>query len=103
MKYTFKNAAIIPCAKVFPETITYDRLSGIDTRNITDPLVDMTKIERNIKLYSCLQVLEYNKTHPLRKLELAKLCLDELIYPNDRTSKFTMSPVKGGLFRGWNP
>ena len=36
------------------------------------------------------------------KIAIAKMCLDEILYPDEQTSKFTMSPVRGGLFRGWN-
>lgn len=73
---------------------------GLDTRNITEPIVNIKQIQRHFELYNHLQTLEHISTHPINRLRIAHLCLDELLYPNEQTSKFNMSPVKGGLLRG---
>ena len=75
--------------------------AGMDTRNISYLDTDISKFRKNLYYYTQLQKLKSN-THPMGKIAIAKMCLDEILYPDEQTSKFTMSPVRGGLFRGWN-
>ena len=77
--------------------------AGMDTRNVkdSDSIADVSKFRKNAYYYSQLQKLKSN-TDPMGKVAIAKMCLDEILYPDEQTSKFTMSPVRGGLFRGWN-
>ena len=96
----WRTMHIVPTARLL--TPVTDVMAGMDTRNITDPQVDIQHLKENYRKFHQLKTLQSINTHPMKKLAIAELCLDELLYPGERVSKFTMSPMAGGLFRGWD-
>ena len=75
---------------------------GMDTRNITSAEPSLIKIQEYIHKKEQLNFLQDQKIGQIRKIALAEMILDECLYPGERTSKYTMSPMAGGLFRGWD-
>lgn len=75
---------------------------GMDTRNITITEPSLIKIHEYIYKKEQLDFLQDQKISKIRKIALAEMILDECLYPGERTSKYTMSPMAGGLFRGWD-
>jgi hypothetical protein len=75
---------------------------GMDTRNNTKTEPSLSDISNFIYKKRMLDYLQDPRIGQLRKVALAELVLDEYLYPNERLSKFTMSPMAGGLFRGWD-
>jgi len=75
--------------------------AGMDTRNNTKIEASLSDISKFIYKKRKLDFLQDPRIGQIRKVALAELVLDEYLYPNERLSKFTMSPMVGGLFRGW--
>jgi hypothetical protein len=78
------------------------RDAGIDTRNITLTEPSINKIQEYSDKKRYLDILQDHSIGQIQKVALAEMILDEYLYPGERTSKYTMSPMAGGLFRGWD-
>lgn len=74
--------------------------NGIDTRNITEPSISIQKVHRNELFYSHLRTLENAQISNEYKKKIALLCLEEILYPDDKPSKYIMNLMNGGLFGG---
>lgn len=72
--------------------------NGIDTRNIPEPSINMQRIHRNGLFYSYLGTLENTQISIEHKKKIALLCLEEILYPDDKPSKYIMNLLNGGLF-----
>ncbi len=78
------------------------RDAGMDTRNITITEPTINKIQENAYKKMYLDILQDHSIGQIQKVALAEMILDEYLYPGERISKYTMSPMAGGLFRGWD-
>lgn len=82
---------------LLPEKINESHL-GMDTRNISDPIVDILKISQNHARYNCLKTLECVHTHPIDRYRVALLYLEEFLYSDETSSVSRMGLFQGGLF-----
>jgi len=97
----FKPYNIGTANVLLPEKINEGHL-GMDTRDISEPSIDMVKIHRNFELYRRLTILESNNIHPMNHYRIASLCLEELLYnSDDMPSRLTLKPTYGGLLKDW--
>ena len=71
-------------------------MSGMDTRNIIEPTIDLYKIYLQQKKKAYLETLENIHISNNHKLKIALLCLEESL--SDIPSKYAMSLTRGGLF-----
>lgn len=74
--------------------------NGIDSRYITEPSFNMQKIHRNEVLHSYLKTLKSVHISTEHKKKVAFLCLEEVLYPDNKPSKYIMNLSNGGLFGG---